>query len=152
MRLGEIAVMLAGGVALGIGAGTWGGSAPAPAPGLPATETVRFGFCHSGGGSDCVVDGDTFWIGGSKVRIADIDAPETHPPRCDREAQLGAAATRRLQQLLSAGPVKLEAADRDSDRYGRKLRTVTRGGKSLGDMLVDEGLARPWTGQRRPWC
>jgi micrococcal nuclease len=151
MRLGEIAIMLAGGVALGIGAGTWGGSGPAPAT-MPATETQRFALCHSGGGADCVVDGDTFWMGGAKIRIADIDAPETHPPRCDREAQLGAAATKRLQQLLSAGPVTLEGADRDTDRYGRKLRIVMRSGKSLGGMLVDEGLARRWTGRRQPWC
>ena len=29
---------------------------------------------------------------------------------------------------------------------------VTRGGASVGDMLVGEGLARRWEGQRRPWC
>jgi hypothetical protein len=54
-----------------------------------------FGSCPTGGGVDCVVDGDTFWIGGEKVRIADTDAPETHPPRCDDEARLGNAATQR---------------------------------------------------------
>lgn len=157
MRLGEVAIMLAGGVALGIGVGTWGGPAPAPvaapAPAaVAAAETVLFGFCHSGGGTDCVVDGDTFWIHGTKIRIADIDAPETHPSRCPREAELGNAATRRLQQLLSAGPISLEVADRDADKYGRKLRIVMRGGKSIGAMLVDEGLAREWTGRREPWC
>ena len=41
---------------------------------------------------------------------------------------------------------------RDQDRYGRKLRIVTRGGESLGEMLVAEGLAREWTGRREPWC
>jgi endonuclease YncB( thermonuclease family) len=41
---------------------------------------------------------------------------------------------------------------RDEDRYGRKLRIVTRGGRSLGDVLVAEGLARTWTGRREPWC
>jgi endonuclease YncB( thermonuclease family) len=33
---------------------------------------------------------------------------------------------------------------RDEDKYGRKLRTVTRAGHSLGDTLIDEGLARHW--------
>jgi micrococcal nuclease len=124
-------------------------------PGSTAAETVparRFGFCHSGGGRNCVVDGDTFWIDGERIRIADIDTPETHPPRCPREAELGAAATRRLQALLSAGPIVLEAGDRDTDRYGRKLRIVTRGGESIGGMLVAEGLAGRWEGRRRPWC
>ena len=99
-----------------------------------------------------MVDGDTFWIGGEKVRIADIDAPETHPPRCGDEARLGNAATRRLQQLLNDGPVSLVVGERDTDRYGRRLRIVVRNGRSLGDQLVAEGLARPWTGRRRPWC
>ena len=99
-----------------------------------------------------MVDGDTFWIDGDKVRVADIDAPETHPPRCAEEARLGNAATDRLQALLNAGPVKLVSIDRDTDRYGRKLRVVERNGVSLGGMLVSEGLARPWEGRRRPWC
>lgn len=100
----------------------------------------------------CVIDGDTFYFGGTPVRIADIDAPETHPPRCAREADLGDRATRRLAQLLSAGPFQLVRADRDLDRYGRQLRVVLRDGRSIGKALVAEGLARPWTGRRRPWC
>lgn len=58
----------------------------------------------------------------------------------------------RLQQLLSAGPFTLAPAERDADRYGRKLRIATRDGRSIGAMLVAEGLARPWEGARRPWC
>jgi micrococcal nuclease len=112
----------------------------------------HFGFCHVGGGSNCVVDGDTFWMDGQKIRIADIDTPETHPPRCAEEAALGAQATIRLHALLNAGPVTLESAQRDTDRYGRALRIVTRNGQSLGATLVAEGLARRWEGSRRPWC
>lgn len=104
-------------------------------------------------GSIRVVDGDTFWLNGEKIRIADIDTPETHPPRCAYEAELGARATRRLEALLREAPFELAAiGGRDEDRYGRKLRIVTRGGRSLGDMLVAEGLARTWTGRREPWC
>lgn len=114
--------------------------------------SARFGFCHSGGGTNCVVDGDTFWFQGQKIRLADIDTPETHPPRCAEEARLGAAATRRLQGLLNAGPFTLETIDRDIDSYGRALRTVTRDGASLGGVLVDEGLARWYAGGRQPWC
>ena len=114
--------------------------------------SARFGLCHSGGGRDCVVDGDTFWFAGEKYRIADIDTPETHPARCAEEAALGGAATSRLRDWLNDGAFSLESAGRDSDRYGRKLRIVTRGGTSVGSVLVDEGLARPWEGRRRPWC
>lgn len=114
--------------------------------------SARFSLCHSGGGVNCVVDGDTFWFAGRKYRIADIDTPETHPPRCAEEARLGRAATDRLQTWLNAGPFSLQRIERDSDRYGRKLRIVTRGGDSVATTLVSTGLARRWEGYRRPWC
>jgi endonuclease YncB( thermonuclease family) len=99
------------------------------------------------------MDGDTFYFRGQSIRIADIDAPETHPARCALEAGLGAAATTRLRDLLSAGAFEIrQSGFRDEDRYGRKLRTVHRGGRSLGDLLVAEGLAREWAGRREPWC
>lgn len=116
------------------------------------TLSARFGLCHSGGGVDCVVDGDTFWFRGEKVRIADIDTPETHGPRCAAEGALGARATERLHVLLNAGSFSLESVDRETDRYGRTLRVVTRDGQSIGAMLVAEGLARTWDGSRHPWC
>lgn len=118
----------------------------------PDQFTARFGFCHSGGGQNCVVDGDTFWFAGEAYRIADIDTPETHPPRCPEEAALGEAATERLRGLLNEGAFNLDEIDRDTDVHGRKLRIVTRAGASIGERLVDEGLARRWEGHRRPWC
>ncbi len=127
--------------------------APLTAADGEAVSGVRFGLCHTGGGRNCVVDGDTFWLAGEKIRIADIDAPETHPPNCDAEAAKGAAATRRLHALLNAGPFTLEQIERDTDRYGRKLRIVARGRLSIGGQLVSEGLARPYRGgPRAGWC
>lgn len=118
----------------------------------PARETRAFEHCgmirHT-----CVVDGDTFWLDGAKIRIADIDTPEVSQPQCSSEKQLGDRATDRLIELLNAGPFELRAiGDRDTDRYGRKLRVVVRDGQSLGDQLVREGLARTWSGRREPWC
>jgi micrococcal nuclease len=119
-----------------------------------AAEGIRanFGYCHSGGGYNCVVDGDTIWLQGQKIRVADIDAPETHPARCASEQALGDQATQRLRQLLNGGVVTLRPIDRDVDRYGRKLRIVLVNGISVGDTLVGEGLARWYAGGRRPWC
>ena len=114
--------------------------------------SASFSICHMGGGTNCVVDGDTAWINGTKVRIADIDAPETHSPRCASEAALGNRATVRMAELINAGPFEMASADRDEDRYGRKLRILMRSGRSLGDQLVSEGLARPYAGGRKPWC
>ncbi|ANU07017.1 thermonuclease family protein [Paraurantiacibacter namhicola] len=119
-------------------------------PGTPST----FAPCTSAPRVTCVVDGDTFWLDGTKVRVADINTPETHRPACAAERALGEQATRRFTQLLNAGPFQLEAAGaRDTDRFGRKLRVVTRGGQSLGMVLVEEGLAEPWQGRRaNRWC
>lgn len=120
----------------------------------PASIDVRarFSLCGDGARTDCVVDGDTIWLKGTKIRVADIDAPELHPSRCPREEQLGTAAKLRLQALLNAGPFSLRSIDRDVDRYGRELRVLVRDGQSLGEMLVNEGLARRWVGHRDPWC
>jgi endonuclease YncB( thermonuclease family) len=58
-----------------------------------------------------------------------------------------------MQALLNAGPFTLTRIKRDVDKYGRKLRLVQRDGRSLGDTLVREGLARRYGGGKRsPWC
>jgi micrococcal nuclease len=118
----------------------------------PDTERARFARCGDGPRVTCVVDGDTLWYHGAKVRLADINTPEVSHPACPREAALGAAATARLTELLNAGPFTLAPWARDRDRYGRLLRTVTRRGESLGEALVREGLAERWSGRRGNWC
>lgn len=122
--------------------------APPPveaASGSTAAETVTGGYR--------VIDGDTFDHDGARIRIADIDTPEVQG-RCPEETALAARATRRLRVLLAQGPFELHElpGGRERDQYGRELRIVTRGGQSLGDVLVAEGLARTWTGRREPWC
>jgi micrococcal nuclease len=123
-------------------------------PGAVAEEMVaaHFSLCDRPPHFNCVIDGDTFYLGDQSIRIADIDAPETHQPECYEERRLGTRATNRLRVLLNAGPFELRPIGRDEDRYGRKLRGVLRDGRSLGDALVSEGLARTWTGRRMPWC
>ncbi|MFM5895082.1 MAG: thermonuclease family protein [Novosphingobium sp.] len=113
---------------------------------------ASFALCAEGPRTTCVVDGDTFWLYGEKVRIADINAPETHSAGCAEEQALGDKATRRLINLLNAGPFELVTEGRTTDRYGRALRIVRRGGQSLGGELVREGLAEPWRGRRSDWC
>ena len=143
----------AAGAAIGLGVPT---HAPTPNPTPTPTvsqRSVTFGLCHTGGGENCVVDGDTIWLDGVKIRIADIDTPETHNARCAAEQTLGERATAPLYTLLNAGSFSVVVSGgRDEDRYGRKLRRVIRDGRSLGDTLVSEGLARRWAGRREPWC
>ena len=155
-----VGVVIAAAVCAGLAAGLTGLGTPpvasaATAPALSAGGAANipfFGYCEYGGGANCVVDGDTFYFGRDKVRIAGIDAPETHPPRCASEARLGKAATHRLRDLLNSGQVTLTSIDRDEDIYGRKLRNVAVGGADVGAALIGEGLARDYAGGRKPWC
>lgn len=155
-RLGPIGIALP--LAIFSGVLLWDGGPP----GLAATgfhgaahghqEAARFFRCSGPIRITCVVDGDTFWYRGTKIRIADINTPELSEPECDYEADLAERATERLTALLNDGAFTLQSADRDRDRYGRALRVVTRGDASLGEQLVREGLAERWTGHRRKWC
>lgn len=118
-----------------------------------ADPPVTYRRCVGSDRGNCIVDGDTFWSGGVKIRVADIDTPEVSEPRCAAEKALGDRATARFMELVNAGPFEMQAwPGRDEDKYGRKLRVLVRDGRSLGDMLVSEGLARTWTGKRQPWC
>lgn len=135
----------------------WGGSPPgmaltAPGPKATDPEAARFGKCWGRHGDNCVIDGDSLIYAGRQIRIADIDAPELGSPGCAQERELGEQAEDRLQSLLNQGPFSLEPAERATDRYGRALFVITRKGRSLGDMLVNEGLAHEWHGHKLGWC
>jgi endonuclease YncB( thermonuclease family) len=128
-----------------------------PSPALASSElrvesNPYFQICGSVRDT-CVVDGDTFWLRRTKIRIADIDTPEISQPQCSAEKALGEKAKHRLLELLNDGRFELASWEgRDEDKYGRKLHVVLRNGRSIGDQLVSEGLARTWTGRREPWC
>ncbi|AOL24794.1 Endonuclease YncB, thermonuclease family [Erythrobacter litoralis] len=159
---GAVMVALPGAAFLGLffapgpgGSNDAGAQVSAGMPGAArGAERAFFPICAGSRRVTCVVDGDTIWYRGTKIRIADIDAPEVSRPSCPREAALGERATRRLQELLNAGEFTLapSPSGRETDRYGRALRVVLRDGKSLGEALVREGLAMRWGGPRREWC
>ena len=118
-----------------------------------AAPDRRFGICVGQVRINCLVDGDTIWMAGEKIRLLDIDTPELHPSRCAEEERLGLAAKDRLRGLLNSGRVTLAHGDApDRDRYGRLLRTVSVSGAPVGDILIAEGLARPYGNGRRSWC
>ena len=158
LGLGAFSIVFAGGMLAlnwplaGIGASNGDQGASKPLSLISAGNSPHFELCGMVR-KTCVVDGDTFWLDGVKIRIADIDTPEISEPKCDSEYDLGMKATYRLRELLNEGPFELNSiGSRDEDRHGRKLRVVVRNGRSLGDQLVSEGLARTWSGRREPWC
>lgn len=163
-RLALIILATAFVVVLVIGRFPYGPGAPEMSHGFPTSShpsfqptiedalAARFALCGETSRVNCVVDGDTIWFRSEKIRIADIDAPEIFSPRCHDERSIGEASRDRLLELVNGGSFTLVADRRDTDRFGRKLRMVTRQGNSLGEMLVQEGLARRWNGPRRDWC
>jgi endonuclease YncB( thermonuclease family) len=121
----------------------------------PILDDVRpgsFALCAGPVRANCVVDGDTFWFRGEKIRVADIDAPELSEPACPAERQARGMSRDRLLQMLNEGRFQLTSGWRDEDRFGRKLRMVSRSGRSLGDRLAEERLARRWDGPDFGWC
>lgn len=106
-------------------------------------------ICAPGPRDNCVHDGDTVWIDGEKIRIADIDTPELNG-QCAFERELALRARERLVHILNASPFTINRSS--TDRYGRTLAILHQAGRSIGDQLVAEGLARTWSGRREPWC
>ena len=129
------------------------GGPPASQSAAIDPHRASFGICFGAVRTNCVVDGDTFWFEGRKIRVSDINTPEISNPGCASEKRLGDRAKMRLLALLNDGNFDLESdIFNDQDQYGRDLRIVSRGGQSLGSTLIKEGLAEPWQGYRRDWC
>jgi endonuclease YncB( thermonuclease family) len=100
-----------------------------------------------------VIDGDTIRRGHDRYRLKGFDTPETRNSRCKRERALGYAAKDLLRQIVRKnGGLELVVARR-RDKYGRFLAEAYAGGAAVRDLLISEGLARPYSGGKRlPWC
>ena len=121
--------------------------------GAPSGEAATFQLCNSLPATNCVIDGGTIDYQGQRIRMVDYDTPEIGEPKCSSEFALGQKAKHRLVEIMNSGAVAVTPhGNRDVDLYGRKLRLVTVNGRSVGDTLIDEGLAVPWEGHRHHWC
>jgi endonuclease YncB( thermonuclease family) len=113
----------------------------------------KFYFCGTSGLDNCVMSGDTFWYKKTKVALADIAAPRTDGAACQQERDRGFAAKVRLKDLLSSGRFDLETLNvAGPGAAPGVMRVVTRNGRSLGSILVSEGLAKPRMARQQSWC
>ena len=90
-----------------------------------------------------VVDGDTIHVGGLRIRLEDIDAPERDQTCTDPAGKAwpcGVAATRHLRERIAGQ--SLTCAPRARDRYGRVIAGCTLSdGSDLNAWLVRQGWA-----------
>jgi micrococcal nuclease len=112
-------------------------------------------LCHGGDRAarkvTCLVDGDTGWEKGRKWRMEGIDTPETFHPACPREKQIGMAATKRLQTLMSHGYTLKDSGQKGY--YHRELvKVILADSRDAGKVLIKEGLAQTWPNKGNIWC
>jgi len=98
-----------------------------------------------------VVDGDTVWVEGVKDRFKEIDTPEKGGlAECMQEGLLAIEAANRLAEILSTHEFTIITSGKD--RYDRTLARFMIGQRSAGELLIAEGLGRPWRGRTEQWC
>ncbi|MFG1345434.1 thermonuclease family protein [Xanthobacter autotrophicus DSM 431] len=98
-------------------------------------------------GMAVAVDGDTLDMGGTRIRLAGIDAPELRQ-ECTRERRpwpCGLAARSALARLAEQGQVR--CAGRQTDPYGRLVAQCSVGDIDLSDFMVREGFALAYRGR-----
>lgn len=92
-------------------------------------------------GAAVASDGDSFRIGGERVRLLGIDAPELDQT-CMRDSvpwPCGNEARALMRELLGRGEIECRPDDRD--KYGRVLAYCKSRGDDIGAAMVTAGLA-----------
>ena len=119
-----------------------------------STGELRVGFSMCGRDRyTCVVDGDTIWLAGVNLRLQSYDTPEPYDDICGGQAEVTLAkkASARLLQLLNANPFTVDTFGLDNTGR-RTLATIRIGGRDVGDILIEERLARHWPDGDEWWC
>ena len=88
-----------------------------------------------------VIDGDTLDVGGVRIRLHGIDAPESEQicRAGGKRWSCGREAARALAGRIGGRPVGCQ--ERDRDRYGRVVAACSASGVDLNAWMVAEGWA-----------
>ncbi|MEE4188793.1 MAG: thermonuclease family protein [Roseobacter sp.] len=93
-------------------------------------------------GSVSVIDGDTFDVGGTRVRLYGIDAVEGAQECTNKQGATWRCGEWVTSEVRSRYEGKLaRCTAMDTDRYGRVVARCDVGGADVGRMLVRDGLA-----------
>ena len=111
---------------------------------------------------DYIFDGDTFSAGVMldadveitvRVRLINVDTPEMNG-KCVAEKVMAQNARDLLGTLIPRGTL-VELENIKDDKYlGRiNANVILPDGRDVGDVMIDSGLARPYSGgKRKGWC
>ena len=118
---------------------------------IACAAALILGTAHAREESLIVIDGDTIRLGAERVRIMNIDAPETEGrARCNAERRLAAVATMKLTEIIMGERLQVERHGKD--RFGRTLAYIRVRGADVGEMLIKARVAVPWGNGRPDWC
>lgn len=111
-----------------------------------------------------VVDGDTVTFEASfmpaplkpqlSIRVLGVDTPEKAPrAQCEKE-ELAAIAASSFTKKIVAEAKQIQIELKEHDKYGgRVLGDVIIDGKRLSQLLIENGHARPYYGEKKQsWC
>ena len=96
-------------------------------------------------GRATVIDGDTLEIHGQRIRILDIDAPESRQNCTAQDGtkwRCGQVAANTLADWLSSHAVSCDTTK--LDKYGRHLARCSLGAADVATWLAGAGLAVPY--------
>jgi micrococcal nuclease len=128
---------------------TGGGVVPMPAN----AEDARFGLCAELPYRTCVHNGDLIYLRGEPIRLSDVVSPDRYTAECPAASNIAWYAAIRLRDLLNKGPFDVVEPEASVDASGEGLmRRLERNGVSLGDALIDQGLARRRSNEAVDWC
>jgi micrococcal nuclease len=105
-----------------------------------------------------IVDGDTvdvdldlgfkIVLSDERVRIAGIDTPESRT-KDPEEKKFGLASKERLKELLGKTAVIRTMKPDSKEKFGRILGDFIVDGKSVSEILIEEGYAVPYQGDNK---
>jgi endonuclease YncB( thermonuclease family) len=89
-----------------------------------------------------VIDGDTFDVAGTRIRLHGVDAPERSQTCLDADGASWECGRWTVEEARAAWDGREAACELlDTDRYGRSVSRCSVEGQDLGAALVSKGMA-----------
>lgn len=91
-----------------------------------------------------IVDGDSLEIGGNRIRLVEIDAPEYKQYCFNKKREkydCGIKAKQYLYDMIKEAEFKVVCHSKGTDRYNRQLAECFAGGKNLNLEMIKAGQA-----------